>query len=327
MIYIETNSNDLAYNLALEYYFAAQKPMPDTVFLFWPTEPTLIVGRFQNVLEEVNKPYADAHGIRIVRRLSGGGTIYSDEGNYMYTFIERQSARQIEFHRYLAPVIDALSSMGVEASFNGRNDLVIDGRKFSGNAQYHLRDRVVHHGTMMFDVDIEAMVAATTVDLGKITSKGIKSVRERVTNVAEHLPAPMDMETFKEIIVRHIMGGGDYPVYEVTPEDDALIRQIADEKFRGWENVYGKSPKFNIDRVGRYDGGRIQFKLEVAKGVITEAAVYGDFFSSVDADWIAAALIGCRYERGAVLDALCSHGLDGAVYRISAAEMAETIAD
>lgn len=326
MIYIECGSTDICYNFALENYFAVEKRLPDTVFLFWHATPTLIVGKYQNVLEEVNKPYADAHGIRIVRRMSGGGTIYTDLGGWQFTFIQHKDTREIEFHEYLQPILDALREMGINAAFNGRNDLTIDGRKFSGNSQYRLGDCVIHHGTLMFENDVEQMVASTTVDSYKITSKSIKSVRDRVTNISEHLPAPMSVEAFKDSMVRHIMHGSTN-VYTVTPEDDARIREIARERFESWESVFGANPRFNIDRTGRYAGGRIQFKIEVNKGIIRSAAVYGDFFSTLDAEVIAGALLGCRYERNSVLDALRSNGIDGAVYRITAEEMAETIVD
>ena len=326
MIYIETGSSDVYYNFGLEYYFTVEKRLPDTVFLFWRTTPTLMVGKYQNVLEEINKPYADEHGIHIVRRMSGGGTIYTDLGGWQFTFIQHRETEEIEFHQYIAPVIDALGELGVQAEFNGRNDLTIEGKKFSGNAQYRLGDCIVHHGSLLFDTDIRQMVESTTVDSYKILSKSIKSVRDRVTNIAEHLPAPMDPETFKECMVRHIMNGSD-AVYEVTAEDNARIREIAAEKFNNWERIYGADPKFNIERTGRFAGGKMQFKIDVRKGVIQSAAVYGDFFSTLDAETICAALTGCRYERSAVLEALMSHGIDGAVYRISAEEMTSVIAD
>ena len=230
MIYIETGSTDVYYNFGLEYYFSVEKLLPDTVFLFWRTTPTLMVGKYQNVLEEVNKPYAEAHVIRLVRRMSGGGTIYTDLGGWQFTFIQHKEAGEIEFGSYIAPVIDALREMGVAATFNGRNDLTIAGKKFSGNAQYRLGDCIVHHGSLLFDTDIEQMVAATTVDSYKILSKSIKSVRDRVTNIREHLPAVMDVETFKEIMVRHIMRGSN-DTYVVTPEDEARIQTIAREQF------------------------------------------------------------------------------------------------
>ena len=326
MIYIETGSSDVYYNFGLENYFTVEKRLPDTAFLFWRTTPTLMVGKYQNLLEEINKPYADAHGIHLVRRMSGGGTIYTDLGGWQFTFIQHKDAKQIEFHEYIFPVLDALAEMGVAAAFNGRNDLTIDGKKFSGNAQYRLGDCIVHHGSLLFDTDIGQMVASTTVDDYKITSKAIKSVRDRVTNISEHLPERMSAERFKEIMVRHIMGGST-DVYEVTPEDNARIRAIADEKFCAWERIYGANPKFNIDRTGRFAGGKMQFKLDVRKGRIESASIYGDFFSTLDAETITSALIGCRYDRESVLNTLKARGIDGAIYRITAEEMAELIVD
>ena len=326
MIYIETNSADVCYNFGAEYYFTAEKPLDGTVFLFWRTTPTLMVGRYQNVLEEVDRAYADAHGIRIVRRMSGGGTIYTDLGGWQFTFIEDARAEDIQFQRYISPVINALAELGVEAAFNGRNDLTIAGRKISGNAQYRLGGRVVHHGSLLFDTDLEQMAAATTADRYKIESKSIPSVRERVTNIAWHLPSPMDAEAFKASVVRHILGP-EGETYAITPEDDARIRALAQERFASWESTYGQGPAFNIERVGRFPGGTMRFRLEVKRGVIRQAAVSGDFFSTLDGESFHAALSGCRYERGAVLEALEKLCADGAVYRVSPAEMAKAIVD
>lgn len=326
MTYIETGSADVCYNFGLEYYFAAEKPLPGTVFLFWRTTPTLMVGRYQNVLEEVDKRYADEHGIRIVRRMSGGGAIYTDMGGWQFTFIEEARDGDIRFQRYLAPVIGALGELGVQAAFNGRNDLTVGGRKISGNAQYRLGGRVVHHGSLLFDTDLDRMAAATTVDRYKIQSKGIRSVRERVANLADHLPAPMGAEEFKALMVRRILGP-EGSVYALTPADDARIREIGAERFGSWESVYGQGPGFNLQRTGRFPGGTMTFRLEVKKGVIRRAAVEGDFFSTVDGEAVGRALAGCRYERGAVRGALERAGLDGAVYRVTAAGMAEVIAD
>lgn len=326
MIYIETGSTDVYYNFGLEYYFTVEKHLPETVFLFWRTTPTLMVGKFQNVLEEVNKPYADARGIRLVRRMSGGGTIYTDLGGWQFTFIQHKKAGEIEFGRYIAPVIDALREMGVDAAFNGRNDLTIEGKKFSGNAQYRLGDCIVHHGSLLFDTDIEQMVASTTVDSYKINSKSIKSVKDRVTNIVEHLPVSMSSEAFKETMVRYIMKGST-DTYEITPSDDARIRKIAKEQFQSWYRTFGMNPKFAIERTGRFVGGKVQFKLDVQKGIIRRATLYGDFFSTLDADTICAALRDCPYEKDAVLASLRSHGIDGAVYQISAEDLASVVVD
>ena len=163
MIYIETGSTDVYYNFALEYYFAAVKKLDDTVFLLWRTTPTLMVGKYQNTLEEICQDYAQAHGINVVRRMSGGGTIYTDMGGWQFTFIEQGDTNEIHFQAYTKPIVDALRALGVPADFNGRNDLLIDGRKVSGNAQYKLAGSTVHHGSLLFDTDIEQMVASTTV--------------------------------------------------------------------------------------------------------------------------------------------------------------------
>lgn len=326
MIYIETGSDDVYYNFGLEYYFTVEKKLPDTVFLFWRTTPTLMVGKYQNVLEEINTPYAKEHGIHLVRRMSGGGTIYTDLGGWQYTFIQHRDTDQIDFREFIEPVVDALREMGADAAFNGRNDLTVGGKKFSGNAQYRLDGCIVHHGSLLFDTDIEQMVAATTVDPYKILSKSIKSIRDRVTNLSEHLPQSLTAAEFKECMVRHILRGST-DEYCLTPEDDRRIRELAAEKFNNWDAIYGANPKFNIERTGRCDGGKIQFKMDVQHGIIRSASVYGDFFATLDTSVITGALTGCRYERAAVLQALCDHGVDGAVYRISAREMAGIIVD
>ena len=326
MIYIETGSTDVYYNFGLEYYFAAEKKLPEPVLLFWRTTPTLMVGKYQNILEEINKPYADTHKIRLVRRMSGGGTIYTDLGGWQFTFIEHSDQTQIDFSQYIGPVVDAVRELGADVGFNGRNDLLIGGRKFSGNAQYRLPGCIVHHGSLLYDTDLAQMAAATTVDPYKIQSKSIKSVRDRVTNISEHLPRKLPAEQFKACMLRHLMRGSTQ-TYCPTPADDARIRALAEEKFGAWDAVYGRNPRFNIERTGHFAGGKFTFRLDVQRGVICQASVWGDFFSTLSAETIAAAVTGCRYDRASVLAALRAGGIDGAVYRISAEDMAGLLAD
>ncbi len=324
MIYVETGSTDVYYNFGVENYFAVEKCLPDTVFLFWQTTPTLMVGKYQNVVEEIDQSYAAENGIHLVRRMSGGGTIYTDLGGWQFSFIQHNNTRQIEFQQYIQPVLAALRSMGVNAMFNGRNDLTIAGRKFSGNAQYRLGDCLVHHGSLLFATDIERMVEATTVDTYKIYSKSIRSVRERVTNIAEHLPHPMDGQAFKACMVKEILGV-EGTQYQLTQEDIARAKDLAREKFSGWDNIYGKNPRFNMERTGRFAGGKMQAKLEVVRGIIRDAAIYGDFFATVDPATLEKTLVHCRYEREAVLQAMQAGGLEGAIYGISVQEMADLI--
>lgn len=324
MIYIETGSSDVFFNFGLEYYFAAVKKLPEPVFLFWRTQPTLMVGKYQNTLEEIDQAYAEAHNIQVVRRLSGGGTIYTDPGGWQFTFIQCGGDREIRFQEFIAPVVEALRALGIPAEFNGRNDLLIKGKKFSGNAQYKLFGSTVHHGSLLFDTDIEQMVRSTTVDDYKILSKSIKSVRDRVTNVSEHLPAPMSPEEFKRHMISYIMHGSDRR-YVLTEQDRQEIQRLADEHFRPWERRYGANPKFSITKTGRFAGGKIEFRLEVRHGIITAAHVSGDFFGTEQADGLSSVLTGCRFRREDVKAALLSHGMDGAIYGITVPDMVETI--
>ena len=326
MIYIETGSEDVYFNFGLEYYFTMEKQLSEPVFLFWRTTPTLMVGKYQNTLEEINGPYAEAHGIHIVRRMSGGGTIYTDLGGWQFTFIDYGDTDEIHFQEYIAPVIDALRALGIPAEFNGRNDLVIGGRKFSGNAQYKLGGNTVHHGSLLYATDIAQMVEATTVDEYKILSKSIKSVRDRVTNISEHLEKPLTPEQFKEHMISFIMRGSDRR-YELTEADKTRIRELAAERFDSWESKYGRNPKFSIVRTGRFRGGKMEFHLEVKQGRIADAAVYGDFFASQKADGLAQALVGCVYERAAVQKKLEECGMQDAVYGVTPEEMAGVIAE
>lgn len=312
------------YNFALEYYFTAVKQLEEPVFLFWRTQPTVMVGKYQNTFEEINLEYAEQAGIQVVRRMSGGGTIYTDLGGWQFTFIQYGDNTNIHFHEFIEPVVAALNALDVPAEFNGRNDLVIEGRKFSGNAQYKLAGNTVHHGSTLFDTNIEEMVKVTNVDPEKIISKSIKSVRDRVTNIKDHLKTELDAETFKQHMVSFIMKGSD-KTYGVTPEDEAAIQKIADEKFRPWEARYGANPKFSMIKSARYTGGRISFRLDVAKGIITQALVTGDFFGNDKAERLGEVITGLRLDREELTGKLLEEGYEGAIYGISPEEMVNTI--
>ena len=222
-------------------------------------------------------------------------------------------------------MLDALQGMGIPAEFNGRNDLTVEGKKFSGNAQYKLAGATVHHGSLLFDTNIEQMVASTTVDEYKILSKSIKSVHDRVTNLTEHLEAPMTAEEFKQRMVTAILNGGS--VYQVTEADDRRIRQLAAEHFDNWDKKFGASPKFSMERQGRFAGGRFRVNLNVQQGKIADIAFSGDFFSAIDMYLVRDRLIGCPYRKDAVAEVLRRYaGADG-VYGITLDEMVDTIVE
>ncbi|MEA4805709.1 lipoate--protein ligase [Acetobacterium wieringae] len=325
MIYIENDSTDPFFNFALEYYLITEKNLPeDQIFIFWRTEPTLMVGKYQNTIEEINQNYAKENGIKVVRRITGGGTIYTDMGGWQFSFITRGQSDTIDFSKYISPVIEGLKKLDVPAEFNSRNDLVIQGKKFSGNAQCMLNGYTLHHGSLLFSTDFEQMVKCLTVDDYKIISKGIKSVKERVTNISDHLTKPIDTDTFKKLMVDSIMQGSKEH-YQLTDTDLARIKAIAKEKFASWEWNYGKSPKFNITKTGRFDGGKMEFKLDVNKGKITDCHIYGDFFGTMDISVLSNALIGAAYEKESIKKAIAQSDIKQGFYNINVDELADII--
>ncbi|HBQ87628.1 MAG TPA: lipoate--protein ligase [Syntrophomonas sp.] len=321
MIYIENTSLNPYFSFALEYYLITEKQLPeDEIFLFWRTEPTVMIGKYQNALEEINDKYVNEHHINVVRRITGGGTIYTDMGGWQFSFITRGDAEQIDFAKYIEPVIKALNQIGVKAEFNSRNDLTIGNKKFSGNAQCKHHGYTLHHGSLLFNTDFEQMIRCITADDYKIISKGIKSVRERVTNISEHLLAPMDGPEFKKLMVESIMNGSTRE-YKLTSADIQRIEEISQNKFQSWQWNYGKSPKFNITRTGRFDGGKMEFKLDVNNGIIESCSIYGDFFGSIDTSVLCDALIGIEYNQKSIKEALEQLNLENSFYDINFEEL------
>lgn len=325
IVYIDNTSLNPYFNFGLEYYLTTEKTFPDsTVIMLWRTSPTLMIGKFQNTLAEINKSYAKEKGIQIVRRMSGGGTIYTDLGGWQFSFITKNKGQTIGFEEYTGPVIRALAKLGIHAEYNGRNDLTIDGKKFSGNAQYMHGGYTVHHGSLLYATNIEEMVKSTTVDEYKIISKGIKSVRDRVTNISDHLKEPMAALEFKQAMVDSFMEKGG-EVYVLNQEDIHRCRELAAQKFDNWECIYGREPQFNMVRHGHFEGGNIEFRLDIKRGRITDAGVFGDFFGSIEPNQLSEALIGCRYESKEIRQALKKLRLDEGLYKISFEEMVDCI--
>ncbi len=211
MIFVPNENHDPRINLAIEQYLLQEMPLDEPILLFYINEPSIIIGRNQNTLEEINRDYVEENGIHVVRRLSGGGAVYHDFGNLNFSFIMPDDGDSFrDFAKVTQPIIQALHELGVAgAELKGRNDLVIDGMKFSGNAMYATNGRMFAHGTIMFDSDINEVVNALKVKKDKIESKGIKSIRSRVTNIKPFLPEEkqkMTTEEFRQEILLKIFG-------------------------------------------------------------------------------------------------------------------------
>ncbi|MGE7667283.1 lipoate--protein ligase [Ureibacillus composti] len=290
-------------NLAIEEYILKNLDIEqDSYLLFYINQPSIIIGRNQNTIEEINTDYVEDNGVIVVRRLSGGGAVYHDLGNLNFSFITKDDGESFHnYKKFTQPVVDALAKLGVQAELSGRNDILAEGRKVSGNAQYATKGRMFSHGTLMFNLNIDAVVDALKVKKDKIESKGIKSVRSRVTNILPFLKEEITIEQFKLEILKSIFGDEDQiNYYELTDEDWEKIHEISRNRYQTWEWNYGKSPRFNIQKTERFPSGGIDIRLEVNKGIIEEAKIYGDFFGVGEVTDIEQLLIGVPYSREAI---------------------------
>ncbi len=305
MIFVSNNElTDPRINLAIETFLLKELPLDEPILLFYINEPSIIIGRNQNTIEEINKDYVEEKGIHIVRRLSGGGAVYHDFGNLSFSFIMPDDGNSFrDFEKFTKPIIEVLHQMGVEgAQLKGRNDLVIDDKKFSGNAMYATNGRLFAHGTIMFDSDISEVVNALKVRKDKIESKGIKSIRSRVTNIKPFLADEyqnMSTKEFRDVLLLKIFEvttRADVKTYELTDADWKRIDKISNEYYRNWDWNYGKSPEFSIERRKRFPIGSIEMKMNISAGLIQDIKIYGDFFGLGEISDVENELKGIKYE-------------------------------
>lgn len=308
MIFVDNKGiHDPRINLAIEEYLLKTMDVEkEPVLLFYINQPSIIIGKNQNTIEEINTDYVEDNGIIVVRRLSGGGAVYHDLGNLNFSFITNDDGDSfMNYKKFTQPVVDALAKMGVNAELSGRNDILAEGRKVSGNAQFSTKGRMFSHGTLMFDTEIDAVVSALKVKKDKIESKGIKSIRSRVANISEFLKEQMTVEEFRLEILKSIFGGEEnIRYYELTEDDWTNIHKLSEERYQTWEWNFGKSPRFNIQKTHRFPTGGIDIRLEVNHGVMEEVHIFGDFFGVGDMADIEQRLVGTNYDRAAIAKAL-----------------------
>lgn len=242
MDYIESYSHDPQWNLALEQYVFDEMDRSRSYVMLWQNHNTIVVGKNQNTVNEVNSDYVRRHGITVVRRLSGGGAVYHDLGNLNFTFItDADDSQRIDLHMFCIPIVETLRSFGVTAQISGRNDITVDGKKFSGNSQYVREHRVMHHGTILFDSDLSVVSEALSVDRDKLTAKGIASVRSRVTNLRPYLPQGTSLDDFKRRLLEYLSVESPVIPHPLTAEDEKRIAEIRAERYATWEWNYGCS--------------------------------------------------------------------------------------
>jgi lipoate-protein ligase A len=303
MLLIYNDKTNPYFNLAMEEYLL--KNFNEDLFILWRNESSVIVGKNQNTLSEINLEYIKENNIPVVRRQSGGGAVFHDLGNINFTFIANDNNSFSDFKRFTQPIIDLLKTLDINAEFSGRNDLLIDGKKFSGNAQYNYKNKVMHHGTLLFSSQIGDLSNALKVKPIKFEGKGIKSVKSRVTNISEHLKDDIDILEFKDLIMNHLSkSNADNKYYTFTQDDITNINTLVDEKYSSWDWNFGNSPKYSLTNELKYPGGNVEFNINVEKGIIKEIKFFGDFFGKCDVSFIEELLINIKHEENSIKKSL-----------------------
>ena len=309
MLLINNDNTNPYFNFALEEYLL--KKTDQDLFRLWMCDPCISVGKNQNTISEINSDYVRKNSIPIVRRQSGGGAVFHDLGNLNFTFISCNNNSFSDFKRFTQPIIDLLKTLGINAEFSGRNDLLIDGKKFSGNAQYNYKNKVIHHGTLLFSSQISNLSNALKVKPIKLKSKGIKSVKSRVTNISEHLDKPMNISEFRDLIMNYVFSlNSNNSYFNLTEKDIENVNKLSKEKYSTWEWNFGNSPNYSLVNELRYIGGTLEFHLNVSKGFITDIKFFGDFFGKKDISNVEDLLIGVKHEEESLKEKLNNINID-----------------
>lgn len=299
--FISHDINDPYFNLASEEYLLKQKD--GYYFYIWINSPAVIVGTNQNAIQEVNLSYTEENGIKVIRRLTGGGAVYHDLNNVCYTVIAPYDVQENNYEKFTAPVIEYLNSLGVNATFSGRNDITVDGKKISGNAQTVHKDRIMHHGTVLFDTDFTVLEKALNPSKLKMESKGIKSVRARVTNVSDIIgKGKMTVAEFKKGLEQTFLNFCEK--YEFTKDDILSIEKLVDEKYSRYEWNIGRSPKGKNEFSAKFPFGIFTLNFDTDNGVIKNAEIYGDFFAIKDIKELSNRLNGAKLTKNSIKSAI-----------------------
>ena len=294
---IRSTTSNPAFNLATEEFLMNHQS--DNWFYLYINDPSIIVGKHQNSLAEINVEYVKENNVIVIRRTTGGGAVFHDPGNLNFTFIMKEHPGETaDFGKYTQPIVDVLQAMDVDAKFEGRNDMTIDGKKFSGNAKAYYNGKILQHGTLLFDSTLPNLSQALKLNPLKYRDKAVKSISSRVTNISEHLKHDISLEEFEKRIIDHVRTlYADAEVYELTDKDREAIQKLVDKKYGTWDWNFGSSPKYNFQKGIRTTGGHIEINLEVRKGKIEEVKIFGDFFHTREVSELEQLLRGAPHER------------------------------
>ena len=306
MRYIRNNSTDVYFNMAFDEYALEQLPLDEPLFYLWQNRSAVIIGINQNIYTEVDLDYARQHDIAVARRITGGGAVYHDLGNLNYTIVGRSSDMERDYPEYARYMLHALQALGIRAELSGRNDIVVDGRKVSGYAKRVYKDRLMVHGTLMYDVDIEQLTRVLTPPAGKLESKGIASVKSRVLNLREYLPQYAGINALIQALERYLSRQYQDAEYQLTEEQLSEIRGIARNKFATPDWLYGRSPNNAVAYAKRLPCGNVAIHMDIKRGIIVQCSITGDFLGNAPIAAIETLLQGCLYERTALQQRLAT---------------------
>ncbi len=326
MKYLLNPSVNPYFNLALDEYALKQLVEPEDFFFLWQNQPSVIIGKNQTTLNEINPKFIQEHDILVARRISGGGAVYHDFGNLNFTFIINVAdPGHVNYKKYVTPIVAALNHLGVPAEASGRNDILVNGLKVSGNAQRYANGKLMHHGTIMFDVDINNLVEALSVDPHKIIAKGVASVRSRVTNIKEHLTRPMEITDFWQELQYYLSNQGNDQEIILSDQQLTEIHQLAKLKFSTWDFIYGESPAFDYRNQKRFTGGQVETLVKVEQGKIVYLRFLGDYLGLKDISELETRLVGLNFEKQSLTNYLSQINLRDYFGQVSLEELLEVL--
>lgn len=301
MLLIDSPSHNAYFNIASEEYLLHRFPTED-LFLLYVNAPSIIVGKFQNTLAEINLDYVQQNNIKVVRRMSGGGAVYHDLGNLNFSFHTLLGENDFgDFSFFTQPVLKMLNNLGVPAELQGRNDLLVDGKKFSGNAKLARHGKMIQHGTLLFNSEMEVLGEALKANPLKFIDKATKSNRARVTNLLGYLPAGTTTDNLKDLLTREILKiHPNATRYVLTDEDLLGIKKLQQEKYETWDWNFGFSPNYNFKKAIKIPAGFIEIHLDVVHGIIDKVKIFGDFFASQPIELLEQELVGHKHDLNAL---------------------------
>ncbi len=298
MIIIDSPSNNAYFNIASEEYLLEKYPLEE-IFLLYINAPSIIVGRYQNTLAEINLDFVNKNKIKVVRRLSGGGAVYHDLGNLNFSFHAPAGKDDFsDFSKFTKPVVDLLQSMNIPAELKGRNDLLVEDKKFSGNAKLVRNGKIIQHGTILINSEMSVLSEALKINPLKYKDKGVKSARARVTNLLPYFPEGMTVNSFKNLLIDFMLEYDDEKseIHQLTQQEITEIEKLSREKYSTWNWNYGVSPSYGFNKAIKIDAGFIEVHLDVKKGVIEDVKIFGDFFASRHIDGLEEKLKGEKHD-------------------------------